>query len=491
MFLHYNFTVLSLIVFWLGWILRILAVFVVTQHRKPTSSMAWLLIIFMVPILGWILFLILGTNKLPQSRRNIQKTLDHSIDATLKSLRRKHEGVTEIIDASVPLKYASLSKLAKSMAHLPVFSRNQIRAISEYNSLFDELIVDIEAARQSIYLEFFIITLDATTSPLFDALSRAVARGVEVRVLYDFAGSHGYPGYRPMKRRFKEAGIEAHPMLPFKFPTRGYVRPDLRNHRKLAIFDHIVGYTGSQNLITRGYHRKDDIVYNELMVRVEGPLVTQLFAIFSADWFSETDEPIPHTVTEITPNLLDDPDENLLQLVPSGPGYDDENNLKLFAQAIYTAQSSITIVNPYFVPPDELMTALISAARRGVKIRMVNSAAIDQWFVAHAQRSYYEALLKAGIEIFLYKKPVLLHSKFMIIDGEITLVGSSNFDIRSFELDHELTLLCYNTPFTGKMNALAQTYIDNSRPLDGKRWIRRSFIRKSLDNLARLSSSLQ
>jgi cardiolipin synthase len=451
----------------------------------------WLSIIFLAPIFGWIVFLTLGTNKLPKSRRDIQKTLDHSIEATLKSLRRQHEGVNAIIDAPVPIKYASISKLAKALAHLPVFSRNTVRIINTYDTLFTELVSDIDAAGESVYLEFFIITFDNTTEPVFDALARAAHRGLDVRVLYDYVGSHKYPGYRKMKRRFKEDGIVAHSMLPIRLPTRGYVRPDLRNHRKLAIFDHTIGYTGSQNLIARGYHRKDDLIYDELMVRIEGPLATQLFAVFSTDWFSETGEAIAHGAKEINPSLLDEPEGDLLQLVPSGPGYEDENNLKLFAQAIYTAQSSIMMVNPYFVPTDELMTALISAARRGVTIRLVNSAAIDQWFVAHAQRSYYEALLKAGVEIYLYNKPILLHAKYIVIDGEATMVGSSNFDIRSFELDHELTLVSYTSSFAGKMNALAQEYIARSRPLDAKRWFTRGFIRKALDSLARLSSSLQ
>lgn len=489
--MNINFAMAAPYIYWIGWLLRLLALFAVPRDRKPTSAMAWLLIIFVAPIPGWLIFLLIGTNKLPQSRRDIQKTLDHSIEATLKSLRRQHEGVNAIIDAPAPAKYTALSKLARAMAHLPVFSRNTVKIISEYNELFEELVADVDRAKESVYLEFFIITFDDSTKPLFDALTRAVKRGVDVRVLYDFLGSRGYHGYRAMKRRFKADQIPAFPILPPKFPTRGYVRPDLRNHRKLAVFDHRIGYTGSQNLITRGYHRRDDIIYDEVSLRVEGPLATQLFAVFSTDWFLETGEAIPNAADEINPALLDEPEGDLLQLVPSGPGYDDENNLKLFAQAIYTAQSAITIVNPYFVPTDELMTALLSAARRGVTIRLINSAAIDQWFVAHAQRSYYDALLKAGIEIYLYKKPILLHSKFMIIDGEVTLVGSSNFDIRSFELNHELTLINYDASFAGKMNALSQDYIARSIPVDAKRWFARSFIRRALDNLARLSSSLQ
>ena len=294
-----------------------------------------------------------------------------------------------------------------------------------------------------------------------------------------------------MKRKFKEYNIPAYPMLPVKLPGAGFVRPDLRNHRKLVVIDHAIGYTGSQNLIDRSYHRKDTIVYDEFVVRVTGPIVSQLAIVFSTDWYTEVGVPINNPIPNLHNDIVHDPTKSLAQLIPSGPGYEDDNNLRVFIHAIYIAQLSITIVNPYFVPTDELMTAITSAARRGVHVKMINSAVIDQWLVGHAQRSYYQKLLESGVELYLYKRPTLLHSKFIIIDNDLTFVGSSNLDVRSFELDYELTLIAYDLSFAGKMGAIAQKYQEKSRQVTLKGWMQRKPIRQAFDTIARLTSSLQ
>jgi len=479
------------IVYWAGWLLRLLALFLIPRNRKPTAGMAWLIAIFLFPIPGWILFLIIGGTKLPRSRRNLQKTLDHSIESSMKSLRREYPDISTVIDASVPAKYNSVATLAKALGHLPVFSNNTIQGFDDYQQSIGEIVEDIKRAHQSVSIEYFAITYDTATQPLFDSLRDAVQRGVTVRVLYDYLGSHSYPGRRQMKRKFKEYNIPAYPMLPVKLPGAGFVRPDLRNHRKLVVIDHAIGYTGSQNLIDRSYHRKDTIVYDEFVVRVTGPIVSQLAIVFSTDWYTEVGVPINNPIPNLHNDIVHDPTKSLAQLIPSGPGYEDDNNLRVFIHAIYIAQLSITIVNPYFVPTDELMTAITSAARRGVHVKMINSAVIDQWLVGHAQRSYYQKLLESGVELYLYKRPTLLHSKFIIIDNDLTFVGSSNLDVRSFELDYELTLIAYDLSFAGKMGAIAQKYQEKSRQVTLKGWMQRKPIRQAFDTIARLTSSLQ
>jgi cardiolipin synthase len=490
--MHNIFILLPVLYYWLGWALRILALFIVPPNRKPTSSLAWLLIIFVLPIPGWIVFLVIGSNKLPKQRRDLQKTLDHSVESGLKSLRREHEGASSIIDAQVPTKFSSVSKLAKSLGHLPAYAGNHIKAYEGYDEAIKRIVRDIKGAKQTIYLEYYIFVYDQTTEPLFNALREAVGRGVTIRVLYDYIGSRRSKGYKQMKKKLRSYGIDARAALPLRLPGMGFVRPDLRNHRKMVIIDNRIGYTGSQNLIDKSYHRKDDIVYEEMVVRMIGPISSQLSAIFATDWFSETGEAILEDIEPQFNNaLMSHLDGSVLQIIPSGPGYDDENNLHVFIDSIYLAQSSITIVSPYFVPTEGLLSAIVSASRRGVHVRMINSAAIDQLIVAHAQRSYYETLLDAGVEIYLYNKPALLHSKFMIIDNEITFVGSSNFDIRSFELDLELTLISYSHSFSSKMNKIAIDYQEASTLVNIKEWRLRHPLRKLLDNIARLTSSVQ
>ena len=290
--------------------------------------------------------------------------------------------------------------------------------------------------------------------------------------------------------RMAGAGIDAHAMLPLHLPGKKYTRPDLRNHRKLVVVDGTVGYTGSLNMIQRDYHRKDDIVYDELVVRIEGPVVPQLEAVFLNDWLAETGQVLKQPDRNFERQLKPKGDISA-HIVPSSPGYEYENNRKLFASLFYAAEKDIVIVNPYFVPDQSLITALTSAARRGVRVRLLNSEAIDQVFVAHAQRSYYEEMLQAGVEIYLYKKPTLLHSKYAIIDDDACFVGSSNMDIRSFELNQELTLTVYDKKFVAAMQRITDGYLKKSTRVSKKAWLSRPPRKQLLDNIARLTSSLQ
>jgi cardiolipin synthase A/B len=345
---------------------------------------------------------------------------------------------------------------------------------------------DIHAAKKRILFEFFIIALDDTTKPVWEALEAAVARGVEVRVLFDGFVCRHYPHFRELKKRLTQAGILWKPMLPINLkPGKNFTRPDLRNHRKIIVIDGEVGYTGSQNIIDKTYHRSDELYYEELMARIKGPVVWELSAIFRADWYAETLEFIPED------QLIIGKGDITAQVLPSGPGHGGSNNLKLYTSLMYSAEKKITIVTPYFVPDDALLTALISAADRGIEVSIINSEIIDKLLVGHAQRSYYEELLSAGIKVYLYKSPVFLHSKHVTIDDEVAVIGSSNLDIRSFELDQEITLVLYDKKVVKRLRAIENRYIEGSSQVNAYSWNRRPLYLRSLDNLARLTAVLQ
>lgn len=480
------------IAIWLAfeWVLRVAALFVVPRGRKPTAGLAWLMLIFLAPVPGWLAFLVIGSYKLPRRRRDMQKTLDGRIQDALKVMR-KNSRQAPIVDAAVPTKYAQVAALVQSLTHFPVFSRNSMTLLPDYDATIQRIIDDINTATHYVYIEYYILALDATTEPLFAALEAAVERGVSVRVMYDAYGSRKFPHFKETLQRLQGSGVNVQAMLPLTLPGKNHVRPDLRNHRKLVVVDGVVGFTGSLNLIARDYHRSDDIVYDELTVRAEGPIVQQLRAVFLTDWYSETSV-IPTDQGVATEEIAAGAKGDVLaQLVPSGPGYDDENNLKVFNAVLYKAQKSVTIVNPYFVPDESLIVALISAAKRGVRVKLVNSEAIDQPFVAHAQRSYYEEMLRAGVEIYLYKAPTLLHSKYMVVDDDLSLVGSSNMDIRSFELNHELTMVLYDKQATARLQAITNEYLRKAKKVDPQSWFARPPRQQLFDNIARLTSALQ
>ena len=482
----------SIGLFWLvlNWAIIVAALFIVPRNRKPTAGTAWLMLIFFFPIFGVLLYVILGSPKLPKSRRDAQKTLNGFIDETLNEFKQSRDS-NRLLSVKAPDKYMPLAKLSESLSHLPVVSGNKVELVPEYDDVFVRIIQDIDDAKSYISIEYYIVVLDESTLPVFDALARAVERGVIVRVMYDAFATKRYASWRKMISRLEADGVLVQAMLPFKLPSRGYVRPDLRNHRKLVVIDGQTGYTGSLNLVQRDYHRKDEIYYDELVVRLQGPVVLQLAAVFLTDWYSETGELLDYEQFGIVPSAIKSYGDSLAQVLPSGPGYEDENNLKLFTSLIYLAQNKITITNPYFVPDEALITAITSAARRGVEVIMINSEVMDQKLVGHAQRSFYEVLLQAGVKIYWYDAPILLHSKFITVDGEIATIGSSNLDIRSFLLNLEVTLISYDPQVVKSLSKIEVEYIAKSKLVTLSEWHKRPKRQQLLDNIARLTSALQ
>jgi cardiolipin synthase len=357
----------------------------------------------------------------------------------------------------------------------------------------DCIVQDIDRAQRYVHIEYFMFADDKIGGPVLDALARARARGVVCRVLIDHLGNIGYHG--KVLKKMNAAGIPVRQMLPAKPFDHQWNRIDLRNHRKIVVVDGLVGFTGSHNLVEDTYHKRGNIRkgmhYIELVARVTGPVVRELDAAFITDWYSETEELLdPRTAPE-TRGVTQVTGEALCQVLPSGPGFEHNNNLMLFVALFHTARWKITIANPYVVPDEPLLLALTSAAQRGVEVTLIVSEIGDQFLVFHAQRSYYEELLKAGVRIYLYKSPVLLHSKYLIIDDDIAVIGSSNMDIRSFELNLEVTLVCYNNRVATDLQEITADYLRQARALHLEDWQMRPPWIKLFDNLARLTSSLQ
>lgn len=465
----------------INWLLRILALFVVPRNRAPNSALAWLMTIFLIPIPGWILFLLFGSTKLPKDRRDLQARVDQALRRISTSGARQ---------ASAPRKYQRTARLSEKLTHLPLTTVSGYELHADYDATFERIADDIRHATTSVYMEYFIFVLDEATEPLITALEDAKNRGVDVRIIFDTAATlvQRYKYARPLRRRFKKVGIEMAASLPINLFRRRYMRPDLRNHRKLITIDGKIAYLGSQNIIDKHYHRRDSLYYKEVMTRVEGEVVPQIEAVFAGDWYAET----KFDIFANTKRQLKSAEGNTkVQLLPSGPGYEDNNNLRVFNELVYLAEKQLTIISPYFIPDASMLMAIVSAAKRGVRVRVINSEIADQILAAHAQRSYYEELLKAGVEIYLYRKPAFVHAKFITVDGETSIIGSSNMDIRSFELDHEITLVAYDNGFTAELDAIAGSYIDSSKKVDKRTWLKRRRYLQLLDNIARLTSAFQ
>lgn len=468
--------------------LRLIGVVVVPRNRRPGSALAWLLAIMVLPIVGFPLFLLLGRSQLP--RRRLEKQM-----AVNRLLRvRAHEIPDSDLDEDAPSWLQSAVQLNRELGAFPLTGNNSAELEIDYGTSIARMAEDIRTARESVHVLFYIMGLDEGTEDFFEALAERADAGVTVRVLYDHWGAVSHRAvYRAMRKKLDAHGIQHAPMMPIRlFRDGAFQRPDLRNHRKMVIVDGEIGWMGSQNLIAAHYDKPANIRrglhWQETMARFRGPIVSELNLLFASDWYYESDEMLDEqTLVRPSPDTSGTYE---CQLVPSGPGFVEENNLLLFNQLFYSATRRIVAVSPYFVPDESMLSALITAARRGVEVELFVSEIGDQFLVFHAQRSYYSTLLDAGVKIWLYRAPTILHAKHVTIDDSVSVVGSSNMDMRSFLLQMECSLMVGGTDFMEKMREVEDTYRSRSRQLTREEWESRPRTMQVIDNLCRLASSV-
>lgn len=472
------------------YIVKIIAVGVVPENRRPSSSSAWLLLILFVPIVGIPAFLLLGSPYINQRRARIQAEANELM----------HEGADDLPDVPPSLvaepEFVSVAQLGRALTALPMVTGDSHGVISDYEDSIERMAELVDGAHEYVHVEIYIMAWDSTTDVFFQALERASARGVEVRVLFDHIGSRKYPGFHRLGKRLNAAGIEWHLMLPF-IPWRGKARRiDLRNHRKLLVIDGRRAMMGSQNMIDSSYlNRKNSQIgrnWHDIMVELSGPIVAGIEAAFSTDWYSESGQALGIRPYERDGN---EPEvggaTSAMQLIPSGPGFTTSPNLKVFTSMMYLAQKRLAIVSPYFVPDESLLAAVETAARRGVDVELYVSEQADQYMVDRAQSSYYRSLLEAGVRIFLYPKPAVLHTKCFIVDDIYAVMGSSNMDMRSFGLNYEISLLTTGGDLVNDIIDVVADYQDVSRELTLEEWEKRPWPRRYMESVMRLTSSLQ
>ena len=459
----------------------------IVPHNRPAGAgWGWLLIIFILPILGVVAYLVFGRAQLPRQRQEKQRRAPDLVE---------DEGPGADADDRGEMRpwVAQAVRLNRVNGAFPLAGGHRIEILDDYETSLQIMAEAIQGAEHYVHFEFYIAVADPTSEPVIAALEDAHRRGVMVRVLIDHLGSVSYPGYKELVHRLNTAGIDWRRMLPVR-PWRGeYQRPDLRNHRKILVVDGALAFTGSMNVIDRSYNKaknqKKGLQWVGLMLQVEGPAVGHLNAVFATDWSCETDDMVLERTPAPVPAPL--PDGVVCQMLPSGPGLDQQSNQELFHHIFAGAEEQITVCTPYFVPDEALLTALRTAVGRGVQVRLYVGETSSHALTHHAQRSYYEQLIRAGIRIFLYPAPWVLHAKFILADDQVAVVGSSNMDIRSFALDHEVNLMVIDPDFLARMQVLVQGYHEDSHELDLDSWLARPRHQKYLDNVARLTSALQ
>ncbi len=473
-------------------VICVLALGVLPGNRKPSTAMAWLILILAVPYLGIVAFLLFGSTSVGRKRRAWQSEVNARVLEAVEGQQAegpRPDGVRHNVD--------DLTRLNQRLGALPMASANTVELLPDYDGSIAAMCEEIEGAQHFVHVQFYISSWDDRTSDFFEAMAAAAERGVDVRFLFDHLGSRGIPGYKQFKERLNATKIRWAPMLPIA-PLKGEVRrPDLRNHRKILVVDGRVGFMGSQNLIEPGYDKpknhKAGREWVELMTRVTGPVVRQLNVVFATDWRAETLEDLTPTLGAVppAPARRDAVRDVACQVVPSGPGFVTENNLRLFNSMIYRARRRLSLTSPYFVPDESLLYAVTTAAQRGVDVELFVSAEADQFMVAHAQRSYYAALLEAGVRIWLYPSPFVLHAKHFTVDEDLAVIGSSNMDYRSFALNYEVVMMMTSSAVVRRMRVVQDEYRSLSRELTLEEWRSRGRGAAYVDNVMRLTAALQ
>lgn len=459
------------------WVIRLVMLVYVPQRRTSAATRTWLLLIFLLPWPGLIAYAVFGRIRVPHDRREKQTRASQAIRRAEATFLAEQSAL-----GIVPPAFESASRLAFETGDFVPFAGNGVELLDDYDGSIARLIADIDGATHHAHLLFYIFERDATGQRVADALERAAGRGVACRLLIDAVG--GESGLAHLAPRLRAAGVAVHAMLPVGLFRRSTGRFDLRNHRKLAVIDGVVGYTGSQNIgnaeFVPGYPNE------ELVARITGRVVAQLEAVFLTDWALETDERLD--VRELTTRVAA-AGTTVAQVLPSGPGYPRENTRDLFIALLYGARKSVVITTPYFIPDEPFLQALRAAATRGVAVHLVVSQHANQPLSQFAQRAYYDELLDAGVRIHLYA-PRFLHAKHLSVDDQVVVLGTTNIDIRSFALNAEVSLIVFDPAVAAALARIQERYFAHSQRLVKEEWHRRRLVAKVAQNVARLADSL-
>jgi len=459
----------------------------IVMRRLPVGvALAWLSVVLVFPFAGAVIYLLIGEARLGMRRRRRAAALRPTYRAWVKTL---HEAGT-VPAPDLPAGGQALAHLADALFDSPPVPGNDMVLLHNAEEAFPRLVQDIDAARHTCHLEFYIWDVGGLADGVVEALLRAAGRGVVCRVLVDAVGSRAFLR-SDRARRLRAGGVALREALPVTLRRLLFVRADLRLHRKIVVIDGAVGYAGSLNLADPAlFNQKAGVGrWVDALARVHGPAVLGLGSIFLNDWELETGERIPGHPGDDGIPAAPGGGQAVVQVLPSGPGEQVEAIAQVLLTALYAANRELVLTTPYFVPDQSLLSALLSAAGRGVDVTLIVPARLDSRMTQYASRAHQADLVAAGVRVAQYRGG-LLHTKSVSVDGQISLFGSMNLDPRSLRLDFEVTLVVYDAGFTAALRRLQQTYLDGSDVLDLKTCQSRRSVERFVEDVARLVGPL-
>jgi cardiolipin synthase len=462
-----------------AWVIRVGMVPVMLRRQlTPGACIAWLGIIFLHPYIGLGLYLLVGESRLGLGRLALhRKLVEEYRGAAVQAAAAPEPLAPCVVPACTPI-ILQASKIGK----MPILCGNEVDFIGDSTQMIDRLAADIASAATEVHLLYYILADDESGRRIVKALIEARARGVSCRLLVDEFASRRIFRRHGLAAPLRDAGVEVVAALP----TSPWRRRDLRQHRKLAIIDKKIAWCGSQNLIDADYAGRRGGPWVDLSGRLTGPVVGELSVVFAEDWAFETGRKLDAAWPRNRPAPVG---EIPMQVVPTGPAGPAESYRRLFLGAVQVASKQITVTTPYFVPDDPTLVALMMAADRGVEVTLIVPKKSDNFFAGMAGRSHFDTLLSAGVKIHLYR-PALIHAKTITIDNALAIFGSANLDVRSFNLNFELSVVVYGSDVTQRLRSIQLQYLSDSEPLDPAVWAKRPVPGKYADRAVALLSPL-
>ncbi|MBS0476203.1 MAG: PLDc N-terminal domain-containing protein, partial [Proteobacteria bacterium] len=436
-------------------VVAVLARAMLRPLREPASRIAWVIAILVVPVIGVLAYLLLGEARISARRR--------ARFAAIEARLPRPDGDPEAARLLAEGFYAAPFARGRAVNGLPPTLYNSASLAKDSNAAIDAMIADVDAATDTIHLCFYIWLADRNGLKFKDALIRAAGRGVQVRALADALGSRSFHRSQHWQDLL-DAGVQARVALPVGGLVWTLIRGrvDLRNHRKVLVVDNRVAWCGSQNCADPEFEVKPRFApWVDIMTRWQGPVARHCQFLFVTDWMAEHGDDITALLAPGAGRAERSPTGIPAQVIGTGPTFAYAAMTECFTELIHAARHELVISTPYFVPDEQLLFALLSAARRGVKVVLILPQRNDSRIVAGASRSTYADLLLAGVRLYEFR-PGLLHAKTMVADNVTVLIGSANLDRRSFELNFENNVLFADPDFAAQIRARQDEWLAQS-----------------------------
>jgi cardiolipin synthase A/B len=462
----------------------LVAISVVLDNRNPTKTISWIVVLFVLPIIGLILYLLVGKNYRKEkifSRKGLEdfeRIRDFSENQIIE-LQDKANLENEKILSKLPV----INLLLRNSKAL-LTTRNRVEILNNGKKTFGSIITELNKAKDHIHLEFYIIEDDTIGNRIREILIAKASEGIKIRMIYDDVGC--WPLGKKFLQSLEMAGVELYPFMPVHFPFLAN-RINYRNHRKIIVVDGRVGFVGGVNVADRYIYGNEDIPFwRDTHMKIEGEAVNSLQVVFLTDWFFVSDQVIndrnyfPKSRIQNT---------QLVQITASGPDSDWASIMQAYFYAISTATEYIFITVPYFIPNESILTALKTVSMSGVDVRIIIPGKADSFLAFNGTMSYVEELLEAGIRIFNYQKG-FIHSKLLIVDDVFASVGTANMDIRSFDNNFEVNALIYDEKLCIELKDSFLDDLSDCLEIELEMHRNRNLKRKFIESFSRIFSPL-